>query len=82
MREVERMADTPRVTVRVAPDQLDAARAAVGRPGLDVAVLVRAGLAILADPNLSPREALAKAQARPGPKPKAHAEPARETCST
>jgi hypothetical protein len=73
MREVERMADTPRVTVRVAPELTDAARAAVGRPGLDVAVLVRAGLAMLADPSLSPREALAKAQARPGPKPKAGA---------
>ena len=65
------MADTPRVTVRVAPELTDAARAAVGRPGLDVAVLVRAGLAVLA--GLSVGEALAKAQARPGPKPKAGA---------
>jgi len=67
------MADTPRVTVRVAPELTDAARAAVGHPGLDVAVLVRAALIFLADPSLPPREALARAQTRPGPKPKAEA---------
>jgi hypothetical protein len=62
------MANTPRVTPRVPPELIDAARAAVGRPDVPVSVLVRAGLAVLA--GLSLGEALRAAQARPGPKPR------------
>jgi hypothetical protein len=67
------MANTPKVAPRVPPELLDAARKGAGAPDAPVAVLVRAALIFLADPGLSPREALAKAQTRPGPKPKAGA---------
>jgi hypothetical protein len=65
------MANTPRVTPRVPPELLDAARKGAGAPDASVAVLVRAGLLVLA--GLTVREALKSAQARPGPKPKAGA---------
>jgi hypothetical protein len=66
------VADTPKVTVRVEPELTAAARAAVGRPDVDVATLVRAGLILLAGGALADvvGQALAKAQARPGPKPR------------
>jgi len=70
-REVSELANTPKVSVRVEPDQLDAARAAVGAADLDAAVLLRAGLLVLA--GLTVREALKNAQAQRGPKPKAEA---------
>jgi hypothetical protein len=57
--------------MRIAPELVDAARRGVGEPDVSLSVLVRAGLAVLA--GLPVREALAKAQARPGPKPKAGA---------
>jgi hypothetical protein len=62
------MANTPRVTPRVPPELIDAARAGIGRPDVPVSVLVRTGLAVLA--GLTVREALKSAQARPGPKPR------------
>ena len=65
------MANTPKVCVRVDPGQLDAARAAVGAADLDAAVLLRAGLLMLAGVPVG--EALKNAQGRRGPKPKAEA---------
>ena len=62
------MANTPKVSVRVEPHQLDAARAAVGADDLDAAILLRAGLLMLT--GLTAREALKNAQIRRGPKPK------------
>jgi hypothetical protein len=69
------LASTPQVAPRVPPELLDAARKGAGMPDAPISVLVRAGLALLADPGLSVREALARAraQAKPGPKPKAGA---------
>lgn len=63
------MANTPKVAPRVPPELLDAARKGADAPDVSVAVLVRAGLLVLA--GLTVHEALAKAQARPGPKPRA-----------
>ena len=72
------MANTPSAGVRVDPALADAARERLGQPDLPLSVLARAALAYLADPSLSPREALGKAQARPGPKPKPAPVPAKE----
>lgn len=57
--------------MRIAPELVDAARRGVGKPDVSLSVLVRAGLAVLA--GLPVGEALATAQTRPGPKPKAGA---------
>lgn len=62
------MANTPNAGVRVPPELVEAARARAGSD-LALSVLVRAGLAVLAGYTLN--EALAAAQARPGPKPRA-----------
>lgn len=66
------MADTQHVGMRIPPELVDAARDGASAPDASLSVLVRAGLAMLAY-GLSPREALAKAHVRPGPKPKAEA---------
>jgi hypothetical protein len=63
------MANTRQTALRIPPELEDAARASVGQPDAPLSVLVRAGLAMLA--GLSRREALAMAQARPGPKARA-----------
>jgi hypothetical protein len=65
------MANTPSAGVRVDPAVAEAARARIGQPDLPLSVLARVGLLVLS--GLSIAEALAKAQARPGPKPKAEA---------
>jgi hypothetical protein len=65
------MPETPYVGARVTPELIDAARRNIREPDVSLSVLVRAGLLALA--GLSVREALAKAQTKPGPKPKAGA---------
>ena len=65
------MAETQHVGMRIPPELVDAARQGARAPDASLSVLVRAGLAMLA--GLPVREALAKAQTRPGPKPKAGA---------
>lgn len=64
------MANTPQIAPRVAPELLDAARAAIGDPDAPNAVLVRAGLAVLAGMTVVEALRVAQAQARPGPKPR------------
>lgn len=68
------MATTPKVTPRVSAELIDAARARAGDPGVPVAVLVRAGLLLLAGIAPSVKEALASAHTRPGPKPRERAD--------
>ncbi len=63
------MANTRQTALRIPPELEDEARASIGQPDAPLSVLVRAGLAMLT--GLSRCEALAKAQARPGPKSKA-----------
>jgi hypothetical protein len=65
------MAETQHVGMRIPPELVDAARRGASAPDASLSVLVRAGLARLA--GLPVHEALATAQARPGPKPKAQA---------
>lgn len=65
------MASTPQVAPRVPPELLDAARKGAGLPDAPISVLVRAGLAMLAGVPRHTALAQARAQARPGPKPKA-----------
>lgn len=62
------MAVTPNTALRIPPELVEAARAAVGKPDMPVSVLLRAGLAVLAGSPV--RDALRSAQARPGPKPR------------
>jgi hypothetical protein len=65
------MANTPRVTPRVPPELIEAARAGADAPDVSVTVLMRAGLLVLA--GLGVREALKAAETRRGPKPRARA---------
>jgi hypothetical protein len=69
------MANTPKMGVRLPPELTARARARVGEPDIDLAVLVRAGLTLLANAadaaDGAIREALASARTRPGPKPRA-----------
>lgn len=62
------MAVTPNASMRVPAELVEAARARVGKD-VAVSVLVRAGLAVLA--GYAVKDALAAAQTRPGPKPRA-----------
>jgi hypothetical protein len=65
----DRMASTPNSVMRIPPELVDAARDHVGDPEMPVSTLVRTALFVLAGLGLA--EALARAQVRPGPKPKA-----------
>lgn len=62
------MANTPQIGPRVPGELIEAARAGVGQPDLPAAVLVRAGLAVLAGMTLA--EALRSAKVPRGPKPR------------
>lgn len=62
------MANTPAAGVRIDPALADAARERIGQPDLPFSVLARVAIGALAGLPLS--EALARAQARRGPKPK------------
>jgi hypothetical protein len=71
------VANTPLIGIRVPPELTARARARVGEPDIDLAVLVRAGLTLLANAadaaDGAIREALASARTRPGPKPRGRA---------
>jgi hypothetical protein len=65
------MAVTPKINVRVAPELTESARAAAGRPDVELAVLVRAALIVFAGvAAVDAAKAIAQAQTRPGPKPR------------
>jgi hypothetical protein len=58
------MANAPSTGLRIDPALTAAARAAIGKPDLPTALLVRTGLGVLA--GLPVDEALARAYAKPG----------------
>jgi hypothetical protein len=69
------VAVTPNTSVRIRPELVAAAREGIGDPDAPLMVLVRAGLALLANAadvaDDMVRDALASGRVRPGPKPRA-----------